>query len=841
MKVSKTFLWVAAAVGVILLFASVAAVILAKYYTKVAPHKQTMDFPGVGDLSSINETCGSRIERFSRIVGGTNAVNGEWPWQVSLQIGSHVCGASIISDQWLVSAAHCFQNAYANPSVWEAYMGSVLVGEGMSSTIRRIRTHPNYSVPKKFTNDIAVLELSSPLIFNDFIQPICLPPSSKVFPPGQRCTITGWGTLAFEGSLATILQKAVVHIISSDKCKHVYKTLITENMICAGIMAGGVDACQGDSGGPLVCRDPDKTWFLAGIVSYGIKCASPNIPGVYSRVTSLRDWRCNDATNVVFISMESASLQMALFWCNIGDSVMRSLVSASLNTCSHHHHHHQINIIAIIITITIIIKSSPSSSNKHRHRHYYHHRHHQISVQEPDGQVPALKMKISKCFVATVVIISTLLVLAAVAVIILAIFLTKAASSQTWNSYYRGNFRILNIPYNESLASSSSMEFFDLADDIERQLNSVYSTSDFSKEFSRAQVVEFSSGSVVVELVLQYRGNGSIPASLVEASQLAFQQSLTQVDTSTQTGLLNHFLIDVNSINFTVSLGGSVAPDSSVAASTDVPTQPTSDSILRTTGITPHTTVANINITTGTTIGCGTRTSSKIVGGTNAANGEWPWQVSLQIGRHICGASIISDRWLISAAHCFRSPNNPSRWQAYMGSVQVGNGTSRNIRRIIIHPRYAVINANDYDVAVLELSNPLTFSSLIQPICLPSSEQVFPAGQQCAITGWGTLAYQGSLPNILQEADVKVIDDRTCRNIYRSLITGRMLCAGVLEGGVDSCQGDSGGPLSCRESAGSWFLAGIVSFGNGCALPDFPGVYTRVTAVRQWVQQQTGV
>lgn len=294
MKVSKNVLWITTAVVVILLIASVAAIILAKYYTKATSNKQTMEFPGsvfnLGDLSSINETCGSRIERFTRIVGGTNAKNGEWPWQVSLQIGSHVCGASIISDRWLVSAAHCFQSAYAHSSYWKAYMGSVMLGEGMSRGIIRIVTHPNYSIPRSFNNDIAVLELSSPLIFNDFIQPICLPPSNKVFPPDKRCTITGWGTLAYEGSLATILQKAVVHIISSQRCRRVYKNLVTEKMICAGIMAGGVDACQGDSGGPLVCRDPDKTWYLAGIVSYGIKCASPNIPGVYSRVTALRDW-----------------------------------------------------------------------------------------------------------------------------------------------------------------------------------------------------------------------------------------------------------------------------------------------------------------------------------------------------------------------------------------------------------------------------------------------------------------------------------------------------------------------------------------------------------------------
>ncbi|XP_069792284.1 transmembrane protease serine 11C-like [Narcine bancroftii] len=292
MKHLKDILWAVGSFALVLLVASVAGIILTECFRKAHSPQENVEFPEMGDQTSINGSCGSRMEKYTntRIVGGTDAANGEWPWQVSLQIGSHICGASIISNRWLVSAAHCFQNAFGDPSLWKAYMGSVLVGKGLSRSIKRIKSHPNYSIPVNFNNDIAVLELSSPLIFNGFIQPICLPSSSKNFLPGQRCTITGWGTLAFQGSLAMILQKATVNIINNQRCKRIYKKLISDNMLCAGILAGGVDACQGDSGGPLVCEDPDKTWFLAGIVSFGIKCASPNIPGVYARVTALRDW-----------------------------------------------------------------------------------------------------------------------------------------------------------------------------------------------------------------------------------------------------------------------------------------------------------------------------------------------------------------------------------------------------------------------------------------------------------------------------------------------------------------------------------------------------------------------
>ncbi|XP_062925325.1 transmembrane protease serine 11C-like isoform X4 [Mobula hypostoma] len=438
-------------------------------------------------------------------------------------------------------------------------------------------------------------------------------------------------------------------------------------------------------------------------------------------------------------------------------------------------------------------------------------------------------MKTTRSILITILIICGLAVIIAVVVAVLAIFLTKAASSSPWKVYYKGNFRILNVPYNDNLATSSSMEFFVLANKIHAQLTSVYSKSSLSNQFGFAQVIEFSSGSVKVLFILQFRGNGSTPTA-VGAINETFHQSLTQRNKFNQSGNLDDFIIDLTSIQFTEiskekanALFIKAMPNSNATTTTEIPTTFTSKEE-------PPT--------------CGSqfRATSKIVGGTDSEDGEWPWQVSLQVGYHRCGAAIISDSWLISAAHCFQTPlSKPSQWQAYMGSVELRQGTRRDIKRIIIHPSYGASNANNYDVAVLELLNPLHFSKFIQPICLPSSSKIFPDGQHCTVTGWGALAFKGQLPDILQQGNVDIISEETCKKAYGRLITPIMLCAGILTGEVDSCQGDSGGPLACKQSDGFWFLAGIVSFGNGCATPGFPGVYTRVTAIREWVQEQTGV
>uniref|UniRef100_A0A8C2B7G7 Suppression of tumorigenicity 14a n=1 Tax=Cyprinus carpio TaxID=7962 RepID=A0A8C2B7G7_CYPCA len=245
---------------------------------------------------------------------------------------------------------------------------------------------------------------------------------------------------------------------------------------------------------------------------------------------------------------------------------------------------------------------------------------------------------------------------------------------------------------------------------------------------------------------------------------------------------------------------------------------------------------------------CGKKayTKSRIVGGQEADMGEFPWQVSLHIKNtaHVCGASIISDRWLVTAAHCVQDDakvkyGQPGTWEAYLGlhrQIEKQQATKRFLKQIIPHKNYNSYTY-DNDIALMELDSPVTFNETIRPICLPSATDVFPAGETVTITGWG--ATREGAP-VLQKANVRIINSTVCDELMNGQITSRMTCAGVLTGGVDACQGDSGGPMS-YFSNDRMFLAGVVSWGDGCARRNKPGIYTNVPKFRAWIKEKTGV
>ncbi|XP_019384310.1 PREDICTED: enteropeptidase [Crocodylus porosus] len=249
-------------------------------------------------LQCNNKPCGKTLitqKNSARIVGGNDANIGAWPWIVSLHYNNrHFCGASLVSDEWLVSAAHCVYGRNLIPSKWNAALGlhtvlNLTYPQTVIQVIDQIIINPHYDKRTK-NNDIAMMHLQYKVNFTDYIQPICLPEKSKDFLPGINCSIAGWGKTTNEGSPASILQETEVPLITNEKCQQQMPEYnITGHMMCAGYDKGGIDSCQGDSGGPLMCEDNGR-WFLAGVVSFGYKCALPHRPGVYVRVTEFVDW-----------------------------------------------------------------------------------------------------------------------------------------------------------------------------------------------------------------------------------------------------------------------------------------------------------------------------------------------------------------------------------------------------------------------------------------------------------------------------------------------------------------------------------------------------------------------
>ncbi|XP_029198237.2 chymotrypsin-like elastase family member 2A [Acropora millepora] len=281
-------------------------------------------------------------------------------------------------------------------------------------------------------------------------------------------------------------------------------------------------------------------------------------------------------------------------------------------------------------------------------------------------------------------------------------------------------------------------------------------------------------------------------------------------------------------------------------------------------------------VNSGTAASCGIRpkwtdqdNNKRITGGHEAKPGSWPWMTNIFItglGEYFkCGAALISDRWVLTAAHCtignigtmiVPASNYPEMLKVHVGvhNMDKPEGCEQEIaiKKVYLHPEWDIVSKNtsngvkissSHDIALLQLSKPVHFTSKVKSMCLDNGQK-FDAGKICYIAGWGTQTLKGPPTRILHEAALPLVSHEQCNDplSYSGAVSADMICAGYKQGGVDTCEGDSGGPLMCQGEGGRWFLTGVASFGHtGCGVPNKYGVYTRVVNHLRWISKVTGM
>uniref|UniRef100_A0A3Q3WT92 pancreatic elastase II n=1 Tax=Mola mola TaxID=94237 RepID=A0A3Q3WT92_MOLML len=245
--------------------------------------------------------------------------------------------------------------------------------------------------------------------------------------------------------------------------------------------------------------------------------------------------------------------------------------------------------------------------------------------------------------------------------------------------------------------------------------------------------------------------------------------------------------------------------------------------------------------------GCGRPTArpvlGRVVAGEDARPHSWPWQVSLQAPssgrwRHVCGGTLLSPDWVLTAAHCI---NDRSSYSVELGKHSLeaseAGAVARGAAAVVTHEDYNVLLSRN-DIALVKLSSPVTASDTITPACLPAGGVVLPHGAPCYVTGWGRLSTDGPPADILQQALLPVVGHDICSQAdwWSVLATEKMVCAGG-DGVTAGCNGDSGGPLNCQNADGSWDVHGVVSFGSGqgCNILQKPTVFTQVSSYIDWI------
>ncbi|XP_072020742.1 serine protease 30-like [Amphiura filiformis] len=269
----------------------------------VTKHMFSVDIDAISidvDGSTEEDLCGYPRVR-GKIVGGKVSEHGQSPWMVmfwSKYLRKPVCGGVLLNQRWIVTAAHCFSPPRGlNSSDTDSF--EIRLGEHSTTDddgtevivgLKTVIINPNFD-KDTYDSDIALLKLRQPVTYTDYISPLCIPSKlqmQRFLRPGKNGFVTGWGAIDETGDYSRDFKRVRLSIVSQQFCANAHQRyIITSNMFCAE--ATDRDACKGDSGGPFAIKDGSQ-WYLVGLVSWGIGCARPRLPAVYTRVQPFNQW-----------------------------------------------------------------------------------------------------------------------------------------------------------------------------------------------------------------------------------------------------------------------------------------------------------------------------------------------------------------------------------------------------------------------------------------------------------------------------------------------------------------------------------------------------------------------
>ncbi|UJR25720.1 hypothetical protein I4U23_007071 [Adineta vaga] len=854
--------------------------------------------------------CGhTNVEVNARIISGEEAVPFSWSMIVSLRYDfihngntmMHVCGGTILTESYILTAANCLDEIQGDIKLANLTIAAGIHRRSQPRQIIRdinqVIIHPNWTGSwNRYENDIVLLHLSEPLDFlqNSFITRTCLPTQLNTDeelihnpPSGTNLVVAGWGRTVSHGDESDILRQLVVISLDNNhtKCRNIISN--PNSQFCAGQRDLSIGPCYGDFGGPIFQWIKDH-WEQVGIASFTQDGCVQNSAIGYTRLAYYREWideqiKINDeSTDYTLLPITSTIDEIVtenplVFHqcdryevpCGCG---RRNVQFSPTNIMNN-------NYEAIPYSWSMIVSIRSRNRNKHL----------------CSGSI------LSESYILTSA--SCLANLSTFGLMVLAGIHNQSETTGIYRKVdqiylhpdytgyldnYANDLAILHISqpfdleYDLFVSRTCLMEkdsmttnpiFYPSAgsklavigwglmncrnktdEDLLQQIE-IYSTDQLEKNcyiLDKHQDYQFCAGLTNIQETVPCVGDPGSPIFLWSDGRW---QQVGIASYVFDCAPFQNLGIYTRTIEYKEWIQSTIKNCSSIVL---LPSTTTTDIIETTTTIsTNHSTIQPVSYICNrtSTCGCGlvsvVLTPSRIIGGENAMEHTWPMMVSLRLmnaDRHWCGGSILSNSYILTAAHCLfgRSSNPPVDVVIAVGLTNSSdpNRIQRTVDHIYFHPEYIGIKDSfRHDIAVLHLNQSLAIenNSFLTKTCINRvnppilSTEYIKNGTRLSVIGWGRRQLNSfDQSTILQQVEVYAIDnnDPICKTAMNDSET--QFCAGLHKGGKDSCQGDSGGPIF-QWAGDYWEQVGIVSHGDGCAQPNRPGVYTRLSYYYDWI------